>query len=292
MAADPSIVVLAAGKRLHGFCCLPNWRSSVRLVGVWSPDPEERFAAAARYQVPTADTPATLLDRSRGNWVLLGGLATVDPAVTALERGFSVLAWPPFCAADDLRALRRLIGAARSSAARWRVARPIFTLADRTEPLRWGEHLPAPPEALRVHRKTAGTATSWDELYGRAAVALASTALDGRLASTVGFEVRTTATSMSLALEVRHRALPPALPLRLTLGDGPAQSLKIPSCADKVTDNSSGAGGWVARDWTWDTPSHLLEAAERHLLTEQAQTTVDEALAVLQWLRCLIEARG
>lgn len=292
MVADTSIVVLAAGKRLHGFCCLPKWCSTIRLVGVWSPDPEERFAAAARYRVPTAETPATLLDRVRGKWVLLGGLATVDPAVTALERGFSVLAWPPFCAVDDLSALRRLICAARSSVALWRVARPIFTSVGRTEPLRCGEHLPAPPEALRLNRKSAGTATSWDELYGRAAVALASMDLDGRLASPAGLEVRMTATSMNLALEVRHRALPLGSPLRLTLGDGPAQGLQIPNYAGNVTGNISGAGGWVARDWTRDTPSHLVETAERHLLRKRARTMGDEAMMVLQWLCCLIEARG
>lgn len=282
MSSDSAIVVFATGKRLHILCSLPEWLPPIHLAGVWSPDSDERRAAGARYRVSTADTPEALLDQCEGAWVLIGGLATERPAVTAIERGLSTLAWAPFCAAND-GAVLRLIDAVGSGTGRWRVAHPHFTRIA-CGPPNYGEHRPLPPEAVRLRRRSTGAATSWDELYGRAAVALAS--IEG-LHPTDDLDVRPTSTSKLLQLEIQLRAFCGAVTMRFSMGEGPVRNLSVPCGAADAIPNGSDAR--TTRDWTIDGPDDLVQTARRHLINDCA--TDNEGITALQLLQSLVRTR-
>lgn len=283
MGPDPTAVVLASGKRLHELCSLPEWSDEFRIVGVWSPNVEERQAVAARYRAQTAEMVDAVLDLARGRWAFVGGLASAGLCLSALAHGYCVLAWPPFFAFDDLHALGRLADRAAAAGGRWRVARPTFsTLAPRATSW-FGEHLPAPREALRPERTRARGATSWDLLFGRAAVALASAApWRHRNADATKLKVHTIRAPTRLGLTVHLDGTRARRTLRMTIGEGPGLALRVPGAdgADRV-----------APGWTLDSPSATLETVRATLMEGPDGTLGDDATVVLGWARRLAETR-
>lgn len=275
------VVVLASGKRLHGLCSVTDWADDVRLVGLWSPEPEERDSASARYRVPSLSTPTALVAHGRGALSLVGGLRGADVCREVLEAGEKVLAWPPFLAADDPRAVGRLIVAARQAAGRWRVARPSGRVVD-SDGL-FGEHVPMPREALGpVARR--GSVTPQDRLLGRAAVALAC--LDRRDGGDSVSSLRVDGATLDARLEYRIRAIVGSKPvdLSMSLGEGLARALALPSTREGAGDREA----FVAPAWTADDPGAMVAA----LRASGSDDDVTYSINVLKWAQALFsEAR-
>lgn len=270
------IVVLASGKRLHGLCAIAEWHSDIRLGGLWSPDVDERDAAAARYRVPAYRTPAQTVEHHPGAIALVGDLRSARPAVEAFDANAHVLAWPPFVSAHDRESVDQLIATVGRAGHRWRVARPVFRPSHPGGP--FGQHVTTPREGLRMAEHT-NRATAEDRLLGHMAVALACLAPEGADSGFVA-EVEKQTLGAILEWKVRVSLKGRRADLSMSIGEGTARSLRLPWLSPL-----SGIDGPVeAPAWTSDDPRSMNAAVRT---ADSGAAGGDYARGVLRWLQGL-----